>query len=171
MLQVYNKMSSLTLPNGKTKTAEELESDDQYNILFTTDCAVDVDDDGVTHSFFTISYIKKIYNIDSSDPHEVVNIANSTQQNEIEKKRQAEVEQEESIYENQEAIGELGVLSADSLNAIGELGVSTAVLLESNTQLTSANEDVLQAIGELGAMVAAMQVSSDTHPNVSGGTA
>lgn len=157
MLQVYNKMSPLTLPNGKTKTAEELESDDQYNILFTTDCAVDVDDDGVTHSFFTISYIKKIYNIDSSDPYEVVNIANSTQQNEIEKKRQAEFEQEESIYENQEAIG--------------ELGVSTAALLESNTQLTASNADVLQAIGELGAMVAAMQVSSGTSSSATSETA
>ena len=171
MLKLYDKVSSLTFPNGKTKTADELKNDPQYSLLFSTNCAVDTDDDGVTYSFITISSLRKSFNIESTDPELVVFTANQEQLNATQQKMNIEQDKESNIYENTEAIGELGVLSADSLNAIGELGVSTATLLESNTQLTSANEDVLQAIGELGAMVAAMQVSSDTQSNVTGETA
>lgn len=178
MYKVYDQVSSLKLPNGKVKTAEELRSDSQYDLLFDNVCAIDVNDSGVTTSFITIEDLKTDLNINEVDAQSIVSKANEIISNEIEMHRnetdqlQVEVQYAKiTSNENQEAIGELGVLSADSLNAIGELGVSTATLLESNTQLTSANEDVLQAIGELGAMVAAMQVSPDTHSNAAGETA
>lgn len=68
MLKIYNKEESLTWPNMKTMTVEELKKDDDYMVMFTGDWVIDTTEDGITWSFFPLSNMKEAYGVQEEDP-------------------------------------------------------------------------------------------------------
>ena len=159
MFKLYNE-EDITFPDGSVFSKSDLLENQFYKAIANQPCILDVDDFGIVRSFITVKSAKNVADISDDDSSIVLKKYNEY----IDSLKDKDIK-EQITFE--------ALQTTDSIHdqAIGELGVSTAALLESNTQLTSANADVLQAIGELGAMVAAMQVSSDTHSNVSGETA
>ena len=77
MYKLFDKESEVyTLPNGSTKTSQELQSDPQYSLLFSKDCVIELVD-GIFTSYETLASFANRYGIDyetgsSDDPNEVL---------------------------------------------------------------------------------------------------
>ena len=77
MYKLFDKESEVyTLPNGSTKTSQELQSDPQYSLLFSKDCVIELVD-GIFTSYETLASFANRYGIDyetrsSDDPKEVL---------------------------------------------------------------------------------------------------
>lgn len=69
MLSLYDKVSSLTFPNGVTKSASEMQDDESYFLLFNVNCVIDVTD-GITYSYQPLANYVKAYNVEEADTPE-----------------------------------------------------------------------------------------------------
>lgn len=71
MQQIYDKKSSLVLPNGETWTVEDFAKSSFYKPLATVDCVVDVDG-GVLTSFSTLAGMKAQWGVTTEDPEQAL---------------------------------------------------------------------------------------------------
>ena len=69
MLSLYDKVSSLTFPNGVTKSASEMQNDESYFLLFNVNCVLDTVD-GITYSYQPLANYVKAYNVEEADTPE-----------------------------------------------------------------------------------------------------
>ena len=69
MLKLYDKQSSLTFPNGRTATSEELKQSDSYKNLFSMNMVLDVYD-GVVYSYQPLSSYVATYSVEEADTPE-----------------------------------------------------------------------------------------------------
>lgn len=69
MLVLYDKTSSLTFPNGKTCTSEELYENDNYRTLITSNNVLNVVD-GIVYSYQPLANYIVSYNVEEADTPE-----------------------------------------------------------------------------------------------------
>ena len=108
--EIYDKKSSLTLPDGTTATAEELSANNQYAMLFKTDCIIGVEA-GIMHSFYPLSNAKEAFNITEPDPEKALALVIEAQKaaEEAAKKEAVTIEDlQAQIADQQAALLELG---------------------------------------------------------------
>lgn len=113
MLKLYDGKSNLTLPNGKTKTADELKASGEYDLLFQGECAIEVSEDGVMRTFSTLESLKLSYGITEPDPEKALALVIEAQKAAEEAAKQEAVTMEDikaQIADQQAALLELGDL-------------------------------------------------------------
>lgn len=142
MFKIYDQKSSLTFPNGKTYTSEELKTNPSYDILFK-DTFIIENDGNITISFLSLNQAKQAFNIESDDPETIL----SEYSAKVEESRK-KIEEYKTDYEMVNAKAD------ENTQAIAELGVMTA-------EGQASNADVLQALGELGVQVAELSAKVD----------
>lgn len=87
MLKIYDKSSSVTFPNLKTYTAEQLAESDDYRSMMEYTTVISVDSDGITSAFYRLANLAEMYEVEEQeDPEETLRLVVA----EIEKRRQEE---------------------------------------------------------------------------------
>lgn len=71
MQKLYDKQSSLVLPNGSTWTVEDFAASEFYRPLATIDCVITVDG-GVLTSFIPLSSMKAQWDVTTEDPEQAL---------------------------------------------------------------------------------------------------
>lgn len=77
---LYDRKSSLTWPNGKTMTADELKEHSVYKVLFQFDHVLSVNGDGVTYAYSRLAYLKDSFGITEEDPEKAFALVQEAQQ-------------------------------------------------------------------------------------------
>lgn len=115
MMQIYDKVSPLKMPTGVVKTAEEMKASGQYNLLFDTDCVIDVSESGTFRSYRSLEQLRESYDVWDKDPYVALEkIKEIIESRKVEKKTIIEQVQEiQAIQQSQDqAIMELAIMMA-----------------------------------------------------------
>lgn len=113
MLKLYDKKSSLTMPNGRTRTASDMKESGEYDLLFVRDCVIDVSDAGVFQSYQALDDVKRAYGVTEPDPEKALALVIEAQKAAEEAAKQEAVTMESlkaQLADQQAALLELGDL-------------------------------------------------------------
>lgn len=112
-MKLYDNESTLTFPNGKSYTAEELKAHPFYSRLFAEPYVLTYGVGGKVVSFQSLADMKEAYGVTADDPE----VALAEIEAEIAKRQEAEVEQvnmfdaiNQRLDEQDEALMELASL-------------------------------------------------------------
>lgn len=142
MLKIYDGVSSLTFPNGKTYTVSELKEHPVYNSMFFSTTVIE-EENGITSSFVPLSVLKDSYKVVNANEEEAL----------AECVAKIEEARQESLNEIK-TVAQLSVQADETTEAVAELGAMTAESMASDA-------DLLQVVGELGVQLAELSAKVD----------
>lgn len=110
--KIYDKTSSLTFPNGRTATADELKEEKPYTALFASPCVIGTED-GITYTMQPLADMKMSYGITTEDTEQALTECIAEMERREEQAKQDAVTMDELKAQNDElmmAIAELGAM-------------------------------------------------------------
>lgn len=136
MYVIFDPSKTYALPDGSSAKGSDLSSD--FPMCDTVPYAAVVND-GILSELSRLSVIKDAYNVEESDSEKAIAAINV----EIKRRNAQRVVDEEAIETTQQAVAELGVMTATGMESSAELGTMAATSMES--------------VAELGGTVAALE--------------
>lgn len=121
MYEIFNPLKEYFLPDGSQSSGENLEKDFP---LCTSIPYAAVVEDGVLSELTRLSVLKDIYDIDEADSSAAITKINE----EIHSRNNQRVFDQQAIETTQNAAGELGVMTATTMESTAELGATVAAL-------------------------------------------
>ena len=75
MLKIYDKSSSVTFPNLKTYTPQQLAESDDYRSMMEYTTVISIDSDGITSAFYRLANLAEMYNVEEQEnPEETLRL-------------------------------------------------------------------------------------------------